>query len=88
MTSVPDDDAFRKFTGECDEARSALRKHMIERGLREEDGWWVYECTRHVNGHTELVMRPMHRELAPPPDLECMCIIDETDGDSWDECRE
>ena len=83
-----DKNLSRELGLKCDEARAALEKHMTERGLREEDGWWIYECTRQANGYTELVMRPMHRKLTPPSDLECVCIIDESDGETAAECRE
>jgi hypothetical protein len=77
----------REFGARCEDARAALRKHMAERGLRKEDGWRVHEFTRHVNGHTELVMRPIHSHLAAP-DLECLCIIDEPGSNVSSECRE
>jgi hypothetical protein len=72
-----DDGLFSEFSGRCEEARATLRGHMRERGLREQDGWTIHEFTRQVDGHTEIVMRPMHRHLDPPPGLECKCEIDE-----------
>jgi len=86
--STRDGDLSREFGLRCDEARAALQKHMAEHGLRIEDGWWIHEFTRHVEGHTELVMRPMHRRLTAPPELECICTIDEHGADASFECNE
>ena len=60
---------------------------MAERGLREEDGWRIHEFTRQADGRTELVMRPIHRHLEAPPDMECVCAIDEPGTNISSECR-
>lgn len=75
-----------EFGARCEEARAALRRHMAERDLRERDGWRIHEFTRHAPGRIELVMRPVHRELTAPPDLECVCSIDEPGGNTSAEC--
>jgi len=77
-----------EFAAQCDQARATLLRHMADHGLRIEDGWWIHEFTRHVEGHTELVMRPMHRQLTAPPELECICTIDEHGADASFECNE
>jgi len=83
-----DDGLSRKFGAACDEARAALWKHMADRGLRKEEGWSIHEFTRQMDGRTELVMRPLHRHLPVPTDLECMCIIDEPGSNVSSECHE
>ena len=83
-----DEGLSEKFAARCEEARSGLRLRMAEYGLREQDGWRIHEFTRQVIGHTELVMRPIHRTLAPPPNLECMCSIDEPGSHIKSECRD
>ena len=83
-----DEDLSVAFAAKCDEARKALRKRMSEHGFSETAGWRVYEFTRQVEGRTELVMRPMHRELTAPAELECACIIDEPGSRTWSECRD
>lgn len=65
------------FSAKREEARSTLRYHMEKRGLREGDGWRISETIRHREGRTELVLRPIHLRLDPPPDLECIVTIDE-----------
>ena len=86
--STRDGDLSREFGLRCDEARAALQKHMAEHGLRIEDGWWIHEFTRHVDGRTELVMRPAHRQLRTPTELECVCMIDEQGSNASSECRD
>ena len=77
MNPCKDERLVAEFAARCEEARASLRKHMLELGLRDEDGWRIYEFTRDVGGYTELVMRPMHSRLQAPSDLECSCAIDE-----------
>ncbi len=72
----------------CAEARAALQRHMLEHGLLEKDGWAIYEFVRESDGRTELVMRPIHRELPAPSDFECMCSIDEQGSETKSECSE
>ncbi|HUQ27144.1 MAG TPA: hypothetical protein VM051_01040 [Usitatibacter sp.] len=76
-----------EFASQCQEARATLERHMAERGLRERDGWRIYEFTRQVDGRTELVMRPIHSHLNAPSELECACIIDEPGANITSECR-
>ena len=83
-----DEDLSRRFALRCSEARAAVRKHMLERGLLEENGWTICEFTRESDGKTELVMRPIHRKLNPPSEFECACIIDTRKLDASSECRD
>ena len=83
----PHENIPEEFSARCEEARAALRKHMAERELREQDGWRIFEFIREVDGRTELVMRPVHSRLPDPPDLECACIIDEGGSSTSAECR-
>jgi hypothetical protein len=76
-----------EFAARCEEARATLQKHMAILGLRAEDGWRVHEFTRQAEGRTELVMRPVHRHLSAPPDLECVCMIDEPGSNISADCR-
>ena len=73
----PDEELSAAFSAECNAAREHLRREMASRGLHERDGWRISESTRHVSGRTELVMRPVHRTLAAPAELECVVSIDE-----------
>jgi hypothetical protein len=73
--STKQENPFWRFASECDEARKALRGHMVRHGLGEDSGWRIYEFTREVDGRTELVMRPVHSHLNPPSKLECKCTI-------------
>lgn len=70
------------FSQKCDEARRTLLGHMEARGLRLADGWRVMETTRIRDGAAELVMRPIHRVLPTPDDLECVVTIHTPP--SWD----
>ena len=87
MNARDEKHAFPEFAAACEEARVALRKHMEESGLREQDGWTIYEFTREAKGRTELVMRPIHRDRNGPPGLECVCTIDEPGWKISSECR-
>ena len=78
----------RAFGERCDEARAKLRLHMSELGLHQEDGWSIHESTRQVGGRTEIVMRPLHRRLPAPTDLECLCAVDEPGKNVSSECHE
>ena len=73
----PDQELAAAFSAECSAAREHLRRVMASHGLHEREGWRIGESTRHVSGRTELVMRPVHRTLAAPPELECIVSIDE-----------
>ena len=65
------------FAAKCEQARADLRRHMKERGLHAEEGWLIHEAVAHRDGGTHIVMRPIHRQLPAPADLECSCSIDE-----------
>jgi hypothetical protein len=77
MDTRKDTSVAHAFASKCEQARADLRKHMLLRGLREEDGWVIAETMRQADGGTVLVMRPMHMKLTSPPDLECSCSVDE-----------
>ena len=64
------------FSRKCEEARRTLLRHMEERGLLASQGWRILETTRYRDGNAELVMRPIHRVLPTPDDLECVVAID------------
>ena len=64
------------FSQKCEEARRTLLEHMEARGLYLTDGWRIMETTRIRDGGAELVMRPIHRVLPTPQDLECVVAID------------
>jgi len=74
--STSDDTLVLAFGAKCDEARAALQRHMLDRGLHEADGWRIYEFTRQIEGRSEIVMRPIHSRLEAPAGLECFCEID------------
>jgi hypothetical protein len=63
-----------------DLARDHLLQMMEARGLRPADGWGIAESVRHVEGGTELVLRPLHLRHDPPLDLECIVKIHSEDG--------
>ena len=86
MSAANDRSAAGTFAAKCEQARSELRKHMVERGLHEKDGWAIHESMRQANGGTVLVMRPFHMKLEAPPDLECSCSIDEPGTDISSDC--
>ena len=79
---------YPELSAKCDKAREALREHMARRGLLEGHGWSIYEFTRQVGEHTELVLRPVHTGLSAPDELECTCRIEEPGSDAIAECRE
>lgn len=64
------------FSEKCEEARRTLLAHMAARGLHAMNGWRISETTRFREGGAELVMRPIHRFLPTPDDLECVVAID------------
>jgi hypothetical protein len=86
--TTKDEHLSRAFSASCEDARDALLKHMTAHGLRLEDGWTIHEFTRQVEGRTELIMRPLHRQLPAPTNLECLCMIDEPGAKVGSECRE
>lgn len=79
---------YPELSAKCDKAREALLDHMTRHGLRQGDGWRIYEFTRKVGGRTELVLRPVHSALSTPEDLECTCHIEEPGAQAVAECRE
>ena len=87
MPNTPDSATLAKvFAAKCDEARDTLRGHMNARGLWERDGWRITETVRHRHGRTELVLRPIHLRLDPPPNLECVVAIEEPGWDISADC--
>lgn len=70
LSNNPESELAAAFTARLKEARSALQRQMVARGLLERDGWRVMETTRHANATTQLVLRPIHRVHPAPPDLE------------------
>jgi hypothetical protein len=77
MDPLKDNSVAHAFASKCEQARADLLKHMRDRGLLAEDGWMIVESMHQADGGTVLVMRPIHMRLAPPPDLECSCSVDE-----------
>ena len=77
----------RAMATERERAKDMLRDEMRGLGLREEDGWNIVEFTRDARGGTEIVLRPLHRQLPSPPGLECIVGIVEEDGTVHARCR-
>ena len=86
MGNQQDSDLAYALFARCEEARSNLWSQMHDRGLRCADGWHIHETTRHANGRTTIVMRPIHMKLPAPPDLECSCSIDAPGDDISSHC--
>ena len=76
-TTISDEILASAFTAHCNAARAHLLRLMAAHGLHARDGWRIGESTRHDSGLTHMVMRPVHRTLSPPPELECIVSIDE-----------
>ena len=85
-TPAQQDAAILSFAARCEEARTSLRAHMHAAGLHAADGWRISEVIRPTKTGTELVMRPIHRYLDPPPGLECVVWIDEQGESIGMEC--
>lgn len=68
------------FSKRCEEARAHLRREMEAAGLLERDGWTIIETTRQVSDGSEIVMRPLHRQLRAPDGMECIVRIDGGDA--------
>jgi hypothetical protein len=86
MAEPSDRDPARELGAKCLEARSMLESHMLERGLRLEDGWRIHEQVRHHGGRTVIVMTPIHTRLTAPADLACSCSIDAQGSDASADC--
>lgn len=73
-----EDDALlaEGFGARCKAAREHLRGMMEKLGMNERDGWRIGESVRQASGGSELVLRPLHRYLNAPPDMECIVWID------------
>ena len=56
-------------------AEQYLWTEMAKLGLRKEDGWSINESTRESGGGTQIVLRPIHRQLRAPEGLECIVGI-------------
>ena len=87
MEKNRDSQLARAFAEQCADARTKLETHMNSRGLRFEDGWRIHEKTRHADGRTIIVMKPIHARLPAPEDLECECWIDEPGEDISSDCQ-
>jgi hypothetical protein len=89
MQSTPKQEtAIKSFAARCDEARARLRTQMEAMGLRAAEGWRISEVIRPSRDGTELVMRPIHRFLDPPAELECVVWIDSEGESIGMECHE
>ena len=64
-----------EFTEKVQHAHAYLRAEMTRLGLFESDGWKIHQVTREARGGTEMVLRPFHWRLEPPPGLECIVWI-------------
>ena len=78
MTPSIDSELTDRFAKKLREAEERLWADMRRHGLVAEDGWKIMEVTRERNGGSELVLRPFHRHLTAPADLECVVLITET----------
>ena len=72
-----ENDLAKTFAQRRAEAREHLRREMTLLGLREEDGWRIFETIRQNGARTELHMRPVHLHLPTPEGVECVIDIDE-----------
>ena len=86
MSTDRDSSTSRSFSERCAEARAHLRFEMARRGLHEKDGWTIAQSTRASRGGSEIVLRPIHRQLEAPQDLECVVWVGEEDGSVESSC--
>ena len=75
MTSIPDRTLAREVRARLDAAKAHLRMLMEERGLHASDGWAVVEFARETADGMAIVLKPLHRKLSAPEDLECLVSI-------------
>jgi hypothetical protein len=73
MQSVPD--LAREVRARLDAAKAHLRMLMEERGLHASDGWAVVEFARETPDGMAIVLKPLHRRLPAPDDLECVISV-------------
>lgn len=73
---LPTSSLATAFSSRCAVARLHLRREMEARGLHRADGWEIAETVRDCEGGSEIVMRPLHLRLEPPPGLECVVRIE------------
>jgi len=73
MTSVSD--LAREVHARLQAAKAHLRMIMEERGLHASDGWTIAESARETPAGTAIVLKPLHRRLPAPDDLECVISI-------------
>ena len=76
----------RALCTERERAEQYLWAEMAKLGLRKEDGWSIHESTREQGGGTQIVLRPIHRQLRAPEGLECIVGIGADDGGIQREC--
>ena len=67
-------------------ARAHLRREMNAVGLTEAQGWFITEYAREASGGSQVVLRPLHLHLKPPPGLECIVWVDEAGTTVEAEC--
>jgi hypothetical protein len=75
MSSIPDRMLAREVHERLEAAKSHLRMMMEERGLHAEDGWTIVELGRETPEGMAIVLKPLHRKLEAPDDLECIVTV-------------
>jgi hypothetical protein len=75
MAIIPDRMLAREVRARLDAAKAHLRLLMEERGLHASDGWAIVEFARETVDGMAIVLKPLHRRLAAPDDLECVISI-------------
>ena len=75
MTPVPDRMLAREVHDRLEAAKAHLRMMMEERGLHASDGWSVVELGRETAEGMAIVLKPLHRKLTAPEDLECVVSV-------------
>ena len=75
MTFIPDRLLAQEVQARLDAAKAHLRMMMEERGLYASDGWTILELAREAAEGTSIILRPLHRKLPSPEDLECTVSI-------------
>ena len=75
MTHIPDRTLAREVHDRLEAAKAHLRMMMEERGLYASDGWIVVELSRETSEGMAIVLKPLHRKLAAPDDLECVVSV-------------
>ena len=77
----------RALSAERDRAEKYLWAEMAKLGLHQKDGWTIAESMRETEGGTQIVLRPLHRQLPSPDGLECVVGIVEDDGGIHGHCN-